>query len=161
VTRLYRYWWILPLSFALLAALGLAFGPTLRGRLQQATTVPESCSPQPCAAPKGFEVDISMVQSVAGVTSLQASFKNRTAADFGTTSFRPTSPRDFQLRLKDGRQLSPIFSRDCPNWGELHVERGGSAGPVKLCFQTSSAAGALVVWGPDLGFLFDDVRIPL
>jgi hypothetical protein len=161
VARVLRYWWVLPVALALLAAVGLAFGPTLRGRLQPATTVAEACSPQPCAAPKGFEVDISDVRSAAGITSLRASFRNRTATDLGTTSFRPTRPRDFQLRLKDGRQLTPTFNARCPDWGELHVERGGTAGPVTLCFQAPSAAGALVVWGPDLGFLFDDVRIPL
>jgi hypothetical protein len=161
VTRLYRYWWILPLGLALLAAFGLAFGPTLRGTLQPAATVSEACSPQPCAAPKGFEVDIADVHSAAGITSLQASFKNRTAADFGTTSYRPTSPRDFELRLKDGRRLQPAFTADCPDWGELHVERGGTGGPVTLCFEAASTVGASVVWSPDLGFLFNEVRIPL
>jgi hypothetical protein len=161
VVRVLRFWWVLPLGLALLAVVGLAIGPTLRGSLQPASNVSEACSPKPCAAPKGFEIDISEVQSAAGITSFRASFKNRTAADLGTTSFRPTSPRDFQLRLKDRRQLPPTFSGDCPDWGELHVERGAAVGPVKLCFQTSSAAGTFVVWGPDLGILFDDVRIPL
>ena len=161
MARVLRYWWVLPVGLALLAAIGLVVGPTLRGTLQPASNVSEACSPKPCAAPKGFEIDISEVHSAAGITSFQASFRNRTAADLGTTSFRPTSPRDFQLRLQDRRQLSPWFSGDCPDWGELHVERGGSAGPVKLCFQTPTAAGASVVWGPDLGILFDDVRIPL
>jgi hypothetical protein len=161
MARFLRYWWVLPVGLALLAAVGLAVGPTFRGSLQPASTVSEACAPKPCAAPKGFEIDIAELRSAAGTTSFQASFKNRTAPDLGTTSFRPTSPRDFQLRLVDGRQLSPSFSGDCPDWGVLHVERGASAGPEKLCFQTPTAAGAFVVWGPDLGFLFDDVRIPL
>jgi hypothetical protein len=161
VARVLRFWWVLPLGLALLAAIGLAVGPTLRGTLQPASSVSEACAPKPCAAPKGFEIDISLVRSAGGITSFQAGFKNRTAADLGSTSYRPTSPRDFQLRLKDRSQLPPTFSADCPNWGELRVERGASAGPVKLCFQTSSAAGSYVVWGPDLGLLFDDVRISL
>jgi hypothetical protein len=161
VGRAIRYWWVLPLAIALLAAAGLAVGPTLRGRLQPASTVSEACSPRPCAAPKGFEIDISDVRSAAGITSFQASFKNHTASDFGATSFRPTSPRDFQLRLKDRVEVPPSFSADCPDWGELHVERGSSAGPAKVCFQTPTAAGASVVWSPDLGILFREVRIPL
>jgi hypothetical protein len=161
MARVLRYWWVLPVGLAVLAAVGLAFGPTLRGRLQAAAVVSQACSPQPCAAPSGFEVDISDVQSAAGVTSLQASFKNRTATDLGTTSYRPTTPRDFELRLKDGSRLQPVFNAGCPDWGELHVERGGSAGPVKLCFGTPSSAGASVVWSPDLGLFFNEVRIPL
>jgi len=161
VARVLRYWWVLPVVLAVLAAGGLAFGPTLRGRLQAATVVSQTCSPPPCAAPSGFEVDISDVQSAAGITSLQASFKNRTPSDLGTTSYGPTPPRDFELRLKDGTRLQPSFSPGCPDWGELHVERGGSAGPVKLCFGTSSTAGASVVWSPDLGLFFNEVRIPL
>jgi hypothetical protein len=161
VSRVLRYWWVLPVGLALLAAVGLVVGPTLRGRLQQPTIVSEMCSPQPCAAPKGFEVDISDVHSAAGMTSLQARFKNRTAADLGTTNYRPTSPRDFELRLKDGSRLLPVLTAGCPDWGELHVERGGSAGPVKVCFGTTSTAGASVVWSPDLGLFFDEVRIPL
>ncbi len=163
MARVLRYWWVLPVGLALLAAAGLAVGPTFRGKLQQATGsgAAEPCSPQPCAAPKGFEVDIANIQSAAGITSFEVTFKNHTAVDFGTTSFRPTSPRDFQFRLQDGRRLPPTFSAGCPDWGELHVERGGSAGPVKLCFQAPSAVGALVTWAPDLGFLFDDVQVPL
>ena len=159
--RVLRYWWVLPLGLALLAGVGLAAGPTLRGNLQPASNVSEACSPKPCAAPKGFEIDISDVRSAAGITSFEAGFKNRTPADLGTTSYRPTSPRDFQLRLQDRRELPPSFSGGCPDWGELHVERGGAAGPVKLCFETASAAGASLVWSPDLGLLFNNVRIPL
>ena len=163
MTRFLRHWWVFPIGLAILAGIGIAIGPNLRGSLQSATGsgVPLACSPQPCTAPKGFEIDIANIQSAAGTTSFEVSFKNHTAADLGTTSFRPTSPRDFQLRLKDGRQLQPKFGAGCPDWGELHVERGGSAGPVLLCFRAPSPAGAVVIWGPDLGLLFDDVQIPL
>ena len=143
--------------------ISIAIAPNLRGSLQKATGVaaPQACSPKPCAAPEGFEVDVANIQSSAGTTNFEVSFKNHTPAAFGSTSFRPTSPRDFQLRLKDGRQVSPTFGAGCPDWGELHVERGGSAGPVRLCFRAPSAAGAVVIWGPDLGLLFDDVQVPL
>lgn len=161
--RLLRYWWVLPIGLAVLAAIGLALGPMLRGNLQQATGSGDAqpCSPTPCAAPKGFEADISNVQSANGTTSFDVTFKNHTAADLGTTSYRPTTPHDFRLRLKNGDSLRPVFGAGCPDWGELHVERGSSAGPVRLCFKTSATAGAVVAWSPDLGFLFVEVGIPL
>jgi hypothetical protein len=163
VPRLFRYWWVLPVGLAIVAGLGIAIGPNFQARLQQGTggSASEACSAQPCAAPKGFEIEVTNIRAAAGITSFDVSFKNHTAADLGTTSFRLTSPRDFQLRLKDGRQVPPAFSAGCPDWGELHVERGGSAGPVRLCFRAPSPAGARVVWGPDLGWRFDDVQIPL
>ncbi|HEY8678964.1 MAG TPA: hypothetical protein VIN39_10075 [Candidatus Dormibacteraeota bacterium] len=55
------------------------------------------------------------------------------------------------------------FSPGCPDWGQLQIEHGASAGPEPLCFATpaSGLQGAVIVWSPDLGLLFDDVRIPL
>jgi len=77
--------------------------------------------------------------------------------------YNHTSPADFQLRGADGRQSKPIFTSTCPDWGELRIKIGASAGPEPICFSSPphGTYGAYVIWGPDLGLLFDDVQVPL
>ena len=123
-----------------------------------------ACSPRPCAAPSGFEADLSTIEVRDGQVSFLVAFKNRTqSTPFEAVSYRHTSPADFQLRSSAGVQQGPTFNSACPQWPELKIERGASAGPERLCFKEPSGgmAGAVVVWSPDLGLLFDDVRIPL
>ena len=127
-------------------------------------TSPTPCSPAPCSAPHGFEVDIAAITTANGMVTMQATFKNATTPDaFDAVSYRHTSPADFQLRSKDGHQAGPRFDSRCPDWGQVKIERGASAGPKLLCFQTPATGlhGAEIIWSPDLGLLFDDVQIPL
>jgi hypothetical protein len=161
MSRLARYWWVAPIAIAILAGIGLAFGP--HGLLANSSpgSSAEPCSPAPCAAPHGFEVDVLGAQAGGGLVAVQVGFKNHTPVGFGAGNYRPTSPADFQLREANGSQLHPSFAGDCTDWGEIHVVRGSSAGPESLCFKAESSAGASLVWSPDLGFLFDDVVVPL
>lgn len=122
------------------------------------------CSPQPCAAPGGFEADFSQIGLGAGRVSVQVRFRNHTQGELlDAVSYRHTSPVDFALRIGDGRTLAPIFAADCPGWEEVRVERGSTVGPEKLCFHnpTNGLRGASMIWSPDLGLLFRQVSIPL
>jgi hypothetical protein len=141
---------------AVLAAL------SLRRVGQAVSKTAMSCSPSPCSAPEGFEVDISGLSVAGDTVMMQVAFKNRTVADpLEAVSYRHTSPADFQLRTATGQQVSPVFNGRCPNWPELKVQRGASAGPKPLCFRGAGFNGAQLIWSPDLGLLFDDVQIPL
>jgi hypothetical protein len=118
----------------------------------------------PCAAPRGFEVDIAGLRIEDNQVRMQASFKNRTRPAAGeAVSYRHTSPADFLLTTTAGERLRPVFNVECPQWPELQVPRGGSAGPEPLCFPAPSTGlnGARLVWSPDLGLFFDDVAIRL
>ena len=129
-----------------------------------ATSSAFGCSPMPCAAPRGFEVDIASLRIENSQLRMQASFKNRTTPQAGeAVSYRHTSPADFLLTTTAGERLRPVFNADCPQWPEVQVARGGSAGPEPLCFPAPSSGlkGARLVWSPDLGFFFDDVVIGL
>src|SRR2546423_6659378 len=124
---------------------------------------PAPCAPWPCAAPHGFEVDVTDIATENGRLVLHLMFSNRTKPDtFEYVPYRHTSPADFQLRTADARQESPVFSGDCPDWRELRIQRGARAGPLILCFKApAKLEGAQLIWSPDLGFSFDDVQIPL
>ncbi|GAC1657917.1 MAG: hypothetical protein NVS9B1_16830 [Candidatus Dormibacteraceae bacterium] len=151
---------MLPLLVILVAGALVAAGPALRPVAPGAPTT--ACSPAPCAAPHGFEVDISALAQSGGRATMTVAFKNHTQAAAGSVDYNHTSPDDFQLRGSDGRQVKPIFGEGCPRWSELKIARGATAGPEPLCFPAVPGfPAALLVWGPDLGFLFDDVRIPL
>jgi hypothetical protein len=161
MSRLARYWWVAPIAIAILAGIGLAFGP--HGLLANSSpgSSAEPCSPSPCAAPHGFEVDVLGATAGGGQVEVTVAFKNHTPQGFGAGNYRPTTPGDFQLQLADGSRLRPSFGGACSDWGEIHVVRGGSAGPESLCFKATSAAGAKLAWSPDLGILFSQVQIPL
>jgi hypothetical protein len=134
------------------------------GRIDRAVAgTPAFCAPRPCAAPHGFEIDITGIPTENGRLVLHVMFTNRTKPDtFEYVPYRHTSPADFQLRTADGHQEPPVFSSDCPDWHELRIQRGARAGPLILCFKAPAAVnGAQLIWSPDLGFLFDDVQIPL
>jgi hypothetical protein len=133
------------------------------GQVLTATSA-SPCSPSPCSAPHGLEVDIADITTANGVVMMQVRFKNATTPDaLDAVSYRHTSPADFQLRSRDGQQERPRFETRCPDWGELRIERGASAAPKPLCFAAPAAglSGAQMIWSPDLGLLFDDVQIPL
>jgi hypothetical protein len=157
-----RRWWLwlaLAAATVLAAAAFLSLQPAVRGGPGL-----QACSPQPCAAPGGFEVDISQLQSAGDRVSAQVRFRNHTQGDLlDAVSYRHTSPADFALRAGDGRTLAPVFTADCPKWEEVRVERGSTVGPEQLCFQDhlNDLRGASMVWSPDLGLLFRQVSIPL
>ncbi|MDQ6691620.1 MAG: hypothetical protein M3Z13_02525 [Candidatus Dormibacteraeota bacterium] len=161
--NLRRWLWLIPIVIIVVCGLAVAAGPSLGPLADQAVSGagPEACSPSPCAAPHGFEADISNLVVAGGRLSMNVTFHNRTSNRNRAVSFNHTSPADFQLRMRTRQQLKPIFDNECPQWSELRIARGADAGPETLCFQATSLSGAQLVWSPDLGLLFDDVRIPL
>ena len=128
----------------------------------QASTDPnERCSPSPCGAPAGFEVDVTGTQVKTGYVMVTVVLRNHTKPQlFEAVSYRHTSPADFSLRA-GGRTLRPVFNADCPDWPEVDVQRGATSGPQTLCFAVATTAGADLVWNPDLGFLAEPVSIAL
>ena len=159
-----RRWLVIGIAVAACLVIGILAARSLRQLGQVVTASPEPCSPHPCAAPHGFEVTIADVTTTNGIVRLQVTFHNNTKADaFDAVSYNHTSPADFQLRPAAGEQRPAAFSGQCPDWGELRMEHGASAGPKPLCFPAPAGGlkGAQLVWSPDLGLLFDDVQIPL
>ena len=149
-------------ALACLAALGYyvvrstaANGPASSG---------QSCAPQPCVAPGGFEAYFSDVQASGGKVALLARFVNHTQASLEAVSYRHTSPADFQILWPDGSKHDPIFGSDCPAWDEIRIERGLEVGPEILCFDarpTTGLSGVLIIWNPDLGFFSSPVSTHL
>jgi|GraSoiStandDraft_30_1057271.scaffolds.fasta_scaffold671836_2 hypothetical protein len=122
------------------------------------------CAPRPCASPQGFEADISNVQVASGAVTMDITLRNKTTKTIlEAASYRHTSPADFQLNGTDGVDRSPISRLDCPDWGEVRVPRGGTAGPYKLCFDPprQGLQGAVVLWNPDVGLFTHRVSIHL
>jgi hypothetical protein len=159
-----RRWLVIGVAAGACLAIAVLASGALRQASQAITSPSEPCAPHPCSAPHGFHVAIGNIATAHGIVRLEVSFANHTTADtFYAVSYRHTSPADFQLRSKDGHQARPRFDSQCPDWGELKIERGASAGPKSLCFATPAAGlqGAEIIWSPDLGLLFDDVQIPL
>jgi hypothetical protein len=159
-----RRWLVIGIAVGACLVIGILAAGSLRQLGQAVTASPQPCSPHPCAAPHGFEVVISNIATVNGVVRLQVTFHNNTKAEaFDAVSYNHTSPADFQLRSAAGQQRPAAFSGQCPDWGELRMEHGASAGPKPICFAAPPGGlkGALLVWSPDLGLLFDDVQIPL
>lgn len=128
---------------------------------QTSTDPNERCAPSPCGAPAGFEVDVTGTQVRTGYVLVTVVLRNHTTPQlFEATSSRHTSPADFNLRAR-GQTLRPVFNADCPDWPEVHVQRGAASGPEPLCFAVAATAGADLVWNPDLGFIGEPVSIAL
>jgi hypothetical protein len=122
------------------------------------------CAPRPCAAPQGFEADLSNVRISSGAVTMDVTLRNKTTKTIlEATSYRHTSPSDFQLSGTDGVDRSPIFRLDCPDWGEVRVARGATSGPLKLCFDPprQGLPGSVVLWNPDVGLFTHRVSIHL
>jgi hypothetical protein len=121
----------------------------------------ERCSPSPCGAPNGFEVDVTQTSVVKGRLAIAVVFRNHTTYQpLEAVSYRHTSPADFTLRTA-GNDYRPVYGSDCPSWPELDVPRGKTSPPRVLCFAVASASGATLVWDPDLGVLPRPVSISL
>ena len=149
---------------AVLLVILYAGGVSLEGLRQQIPFIESPCSPKPCAAPQGFEADVGAIQADASRVTMQVTLRNNTTrGGFEAVSYRHTSPADFRLSGSDGISRLPVFSADCPDWGEVRVERGATAGPEKLCFQSPTLGlhGAAVVWEPELGVFTHRVLINL
>ena len=121
----------------------------------------ERCSPSPCGAPAGFEVDVTSTDVKSGHLALTLVFRNHTTPQLlEAVSYRHTSPADFTLRA-GGKTYQPVFNADCPNWPELDVPRGATSPPRAICFAVTSTAGTTLVWNPDLGVISRPVSIAL
>ena len=149
-------------ALACLAALGYYVArPTTANSLSGSA---QSCAPQPCLAPGGFQAYFSDVQISGGKVALRAKFINHTQELLEAVSYRHTSPADFQILWPDGSKHDPIFGSDCPAWDEIKVERGSTVGPETLCFDarpTTGLSGVLLIWNPDLGFFSSPVSTHL
>jgi hypothetical protein len=123
----------------------------------------QSCAPSPCASAQGFEADISNLQTGTGLVSVDVTLRNRTTGGFEAVSYRHTSPAEFQLNGTDGVDRAPIFNSDCPDWGEVRVERGATAGPFRLCFEPPRVGlqGTVLLWDPDVGLFSHRISIPI
>jgi hypothetical protein len=100
---------------------------------------------------------------VSDLVSMDLTLRNKTRSGLEAVSYRHTSPADFLLSGTDGVDRAPVFNSDCPNWGEVRVERGQSAGPLRLCFQAPrlGLAGAVLLWDPDVGIFSYRVSMQL
>ena len=164
-----RYWWAAPavlvfLALALWAGTSLAAQTTATRPAPPPSPAAANCSPEPCAAPLGFEVDVSDVRSQEGLLTMQLRFRNGTRAQSGEpTISRHTSSSAFLLVIKEtGARELPVVNGRCPAWPELNIGRGANAGPELLCFQAAPPdTHVTLVWSPDLGFFFNEVAIPL
>lgn len=123
-----------------------------------------ACAPAPCASPQGFEADVSNIQSDAsGLVTADITLRNKTSGGLEAVSYRHTSPAEFELNGTDGVDRPPVFNENCPDWGEVRVERGQSVGPLRLCFQPprQGLQGAVLLWDPDVGLFSHRVSIQL
>lgn len=136
---------------------------SLQGIRTQLPFAQGSCAPSPCVAPQGFEADVSNIQVASDLVTLDLTLRNKTVGGLEAVSYRHTSPADFQLSGTDGVDRAPLFNADCPDWGEARVNRGQSAGPLRLCFQPprEGLAGAVLLWNPDVGIFSYRVSMQL
>jgi hypothetical protein len=136
---------------------------SLQGIRTQLPFAQGSCAPTPCVAPQGFEADVSNIQPASGLLSLDITLRNKTSGGLEAVSYRHTSPADFVLNGTDGVDRVPVFSADCPDWGDLRVQRGQSVGPLRLCFEPPryGLQGAVLLWDPDVGLFSHRESIPL
>ena len=136
---------------------------SLQGVRAQIPFADAGCAPSPCAAPQGFEADVSNIQATSTLVTLDVTLRNRTTGGLEAVSYRHTSPADFLLSPSDGVDRPPVFNDGCPNWGEVRVERGQSMGPVPLCFEPPRLGlqGAVLLWDPDVGLFSHRVSIPV
>lgn len=160
------------LKIAIVAAVGvvvlvvgafaaLSLQPHQNASGQNSSDPNERCTPSPCGAPAGFEVDVTSTQVKSDHLVLTVVFHNHTQPQlFEAVSYRHTSPADFTLRA-GGKTYQPIFNSDCPNWPELDVPRGATSPPRTVCFAVTTTSGAILVWNPDLGFISQPVSIAL
>lgn len=124
------------------------------------------CSPQPCANPHDFDLYLARSPARPGdgnLLRLAARFVN---AHDDATSVNGNKNRadlqDFQLRDNAGNQVKPVFDAPgCEHWDSFEIPYSQAFGPRPVCFRPAGPAPLTLVWGPDLGLLFDDVRIPL
>lgn len=141
------------------AALSLQHHDNASG--QSSSDPNERCSPSPCGAPAGFEVDVTSMDVKSGYLLLTVVFRNHTTPQlFEAVSYRHTSPADFTLHA-GGKTYQPIFNSDCPSWPDLDVPRGSTSPPRNICFAVGSTPGATLVWNPDLGVIPRPVSIAL
>ena len=153
---------VLVLAAVLLLVLYFA-GGSLEGVRQQVPLTEWTCSPKPCASPQGFEADVSDIQAPPGRVTMLVTLRNKTVGGLEATPYRRTSPADFRLSGSDAVSRAPVFAADCPDWGEVRVQRGATAGPFRLCFESPLLGlhGAALLWYPDVGFLSRQISIPL
>ncbi|HEV1997823.1 MAG TPA: hypothetical protein VGR61_06805 [Candidatus Dormibacteraeota bacterium] len=124
------------------------------------------CTPMPCANPHDFELYLDRSTARPGdgrLLRLSARFVN---GHNDPTSVNGNQNRadllDFQVRDSQGRQSKPVFDAPgCGHWDSSEIPYPQSLGPKPICFRPDGPPPLTVVWGPDLGLLFDDVRIPL
>lgn len=124
------------------------------------------CHPRPCANPHDFELYLSRPPAQAGdhqLLRLSARFVN---GRNDLTSVNGNKNRadllDFQLRDGHGTQVRPSFDAPgCQHWDSFEIPYPQGFGPRPICFKVTGPGPLVLVWGPDLGLLFDDVRIPL
>ena len=125
-----------------------------------------ACQPQPCANPHDFELYLTSQPPQPGdqkLLRLSARFVNNRN---DTTSVNGNKNRadllDFQLRDGRGAQSRPVFDAPgCAHWDSFEIPYPQAFGPRPICFRVAGPGPLVVVWGPDLGLLFDDVRIAL
>jgi hypothetical protein len=160
------------LKIAIMAAVGvvvlgvgvyaaLSLQPHENASGQSSSDPNERCTPSPCGAPAGFEIDVTSSEVKSDHLVLTVVFHNHTQPQlFEAVSYRHTSPADFTLRA-GGKTYRPVFNSDCPNWPELDVPRGATSPPRTICFAVTSTSGATLVWNPDLGVVPQPVSIAL
>jgi hypothetical protein len=153
---------VVVLALVLIGVLIFA-GGSLQGTRQLVPFAQSGCAPSPCASPQGFEADVSNLQSGTGLVSVDITLRNKTTGGFEAVSYRHTSPADFELNGTDGVDRRPIFNSDCPDWGEVQVQRGATVGPLRLCFEPPrhGLQGAVLLWDPDVGLFSHRVSIPI
>jgi hypothetical protein len=155
---------VVVLGLILVVVVGLANrSGALPGIPTQIPLVQSSCAPSPCASLQGFEADVSNVQAGPGAVTVDITLRNKSAGPFEAVSYRHTSPADFQLSATDGVDRSPVFSADCPDWGQVRVQRRATAGPLRLCFEPprQGLQGAVLLWSPDVGLFSRRMTIPI
>lgn len=153
---------VVVLALVLIGVLVLA-GGSVQGFRQQIPFAQSACAPSPCTTVQGFEADVSNLQTGTGLVSVDLTLRNKTAGGFEAVSYRHTSPADFQLNGTDGVDRAPIFNSDCPDWGVVQVQRGATAGPLRLCFEPPRVGlqGTVLLWDPDVGLFSHRVSIPI
>ena len=124
------------------------------------------CRPEPCANPHDFELYLGRTAPRPGdgkLLRLSARFVN---AHNDLTSVNGNKnradPLDFQVRDAAGEQSPAVFDASgCEHWASFEIPYSEGFGPRPICFRPAGAGPLTIVWGPDLGLLFDDVLIPL
>ena len=124
------------------------------------------CRPQPCANPHDFELYLGRSAPEPGDGRLLRLSARFVIAHNDLASVNGNKHRadllDFQVRDGDGEQTRPVFDAPgCEQWAAFEIPYPQTFGPKPVCFRPAGAPPLTIVWGPDLGLLFDDVRIPL